>query len=386
MSLNLINGAATEAANDDAGSFFAGTIAPRRYRISEALADKAQDFLEAMFAGRKSRHQIAEAFSTDSFTLAVFAAIDTKVMDTYQELPSVWRQYTDVMTVPDFRPTRLLTKWFETLGLKLVPELTEYPTGGGVDHSVNWINVAKYGLRDAVSWESTINDTAIDEIESMPTKYANAAAETESINAIANLLNVDPKTNLASGFNTAFFKAGNGNAPVTTPLTADNLDAVLDEMSRRVPANKKKIVVPPDMQVVIPKALERQMKRILNLREIRKANGTDTDVYDNYLQASDYVVEPMLDAILTSANKATTWFVLPKTGSRQPASFAAFLRGYESPDMRYKSAAGQRLGGGDISPLEGSFEIDDIQTRVRHIVGHQNGDPTFTFASDGSGD
>ncbi len=385
MSLNLINGAATEAANDDASSFFAGTIAPRRYKISEALQDKAQDFLEAMFAGRKSRHQIAEAFSTDSFTLAVFAAIDTKVMDTYQELPSTWRQYTDVMTVPDFRPTRLLTKWFETLGLKLVPELTEYPTGGGVDHSVNWIGVAKYGLRDAVSWESTINDTAIDEIEAMPTKYANAAAETEAINALSNLLNVDPKTNLASGFNTGFFKSGNGNAPVTTPLSADNLDVVLDEMVQRVPANKKKVVVPPSLQVVIPKALERRMAQIMNLREIRKANGTGTDIYDNYLKTVDYVVDPMIDAVLTSANKATTWFVLPKTGSRQPASFAAFLRGYETPDMRYKSVAGQRLGGGDISPMEGSFEIDDIQTRVRHIVGHQTGDPTFTFASDGSG-
>ena len=75
---------------------------------------------------------------------------------------------------------------------------------------------------------------------------------------------------------------------------------------------------------------------------------------------------------------------MPKPGARRPASFAAFLRGYESPDMRYKANAGQRLQGGDISPLEGSFDIDDIQTRVRHVLGHQTGDPTFTFASDGT--
>lgn len=384
MDLQLINGAASEQANADAGEFFAGATSPRRYRISEGLLHKAEDFLGDMFAGRKDKREIKEAFSTSDFTLAAFAVIDTKLMQKYDELPSVWRQYTDVMTVGDFRPVRLLNKYFETVGLKLVPELTEYPEDGGKGHDVNWINVAKYGLRDAVSWEASINNTAVDEIEAMPTKYTNAVAETESINALANLLNVDPKTNLASGFNTAFFKAGNGNAPDTRKLNADNLDDVLDAMSQKVPADKKRIVVPPELIVVIPKALERQMKRILNLREIRKANGTGTDVYDNYLQTSEYVVEPMLDAILTTASKATTWFVLPKPGARRPASFAAFLRGYETPDMRYKANAGQRLTGGEISPLEGSFEIDDIQTRVRHVLGHQTGDPTFTFASDGT--
>lgn len=386
MGLELITGAATEAANEDAGEFFAGTTSPRRYRISEAMQDKAHTFLEDMFAGRKTPHQIAEAFSTSDFTLAVFAVIDTKLLSMYEELPSVWRQYTDVTTVPDFRPSRLLRKWFDTLGLKLVPELTEYPILGGQGHDTFWINVAKYGGRDAFSWESQINNTLIDEFENAPLKYARAAAEAEAINALANLLNVDPKTNLASGFNTGFFKAGNGNAPDTRKLNAENLDAVLDELTRKVPANQKKLVTPPDFQVVIPKALERQMKRILNLREIRKAGAAagDTDVYDNYLATVDYTVEPMLDTVLTSASKATSWFVLPKTGSRQPASFAAFLRGHETPDMRYKSTAGQRIGGGDISPLDGSFEIDDIQTRVRHILGHQTGDPTFTYVSDGT--
>ena len=386
MGLELINGAASEVANEDSGEFFAGTTSPRRYRISEAMRDKADTFLEDMFAGRKSQHQIAEAFATGDFTLAIFAAIDTKLMRVYDELDAKWRQYTDVMTVPDFRPTRLLTKWFDTLGLKLVPELTEYPIIGGLGHGVNWINVAKYGGRDAFSWEASINNTLIDEFENAPTKYARAAAEAEAINALANLLNVDPKTNLASGFNTGFFKAGNGNAPDTRKLNADNLDAVLDELTRKVPSNRTKLVSPPDFQVVIPKAQERQMKRILALREIRKAGAAsgDTDVYDNYLATVDYVVEPMLDTVLTSGSKHTSWFVLPKTGSRQPASFAAFLRGHEAPDMRYKNTAGQRIGGGDISPLEGSFEIDDIQTRVRHILGHQTGDPTFTYVSDGT--
>lgn len=382
--MELITGSASEAANDDAGKFFAGTTSPRHFNVSEALLDRAQDFLQRLFESRVDRREIREAFTTDSFTLGIFAAIDTRLMAQYEALPSVWRQYTDVMTVNDFRPTRLLDKWFQLVGLKLVPERTEYPTDEGKGKAVNWINVAKYGLRDAVTWEAFINNDAIGEIQNMPDKYARAASETEAINALANLLLVDPVTNLATDVNTQFFKAGNNNAPTSLPLTADNLDTVLTLLSQKKPASKNRLVTPPEFQVVIPFALKAQMQKILNLREIRQTSGGTESVYDNYLKTVDYVVEPMLDAINGHANAATTWFVLPKPGSARPASFAAFLRGHETPDMRYKASAGQRFGGGDISPLEGSFEVDDIQTRVRHVLGHQVGDPTFTYVSRGA--
>ncbi|MCW5951796.1 MAG: hypothetical protein KIT69_06030, partial [Propionibacteriaceae bacterium] len=150
------------------------------------------------------------------------------------------------------------------------------------------------------------------------------------------------------------------------------------------PQGKNRLVAPPELQVVIPFALKHQMEKILALTEIRQTSGDTTNVYSNYLKTVSYTVEPMLDAIFTHAKAATTWFVVPKPTSPRPASFAAFLRGYESPDLRYKADTGKRIGGGDISPLEGSFEIDDIQTRVRHILGHQVGDPTFTYVSLGS--
>ena len=384
MTLELINGQASESANNDASAFFAGTVSPRRYSVSESLLDRANDFLEAGFSGRKSRFDLAEAFSTSDFTLAMFSAIDTRLMAEYEALPSVWRQYTDVTSVPDFRPVRLLDRWTNQFGLKVVPELTEYPTAAGQQHEVNWISVAKYGLRDAWSWESSISNTLFDEIEQSPAKYARAARETEAINALSNLLNVDPLTNTANGVNTDFFKAANGNAPDARPLTAENLDAVLDELAQRKPKRKGRISVAPQFLVLIPRALQGQANRIQALREIRRTAGGTTEVFDNYLQTVRFVVDPTLDVLNTNAKAKSTWFVLPVTGSRRPASFAAFLRGYESPDMRYKADTGQRIGGGAISPLEGSFDIDDIQTRVRHILGHQTGDPTYTYVSTGA--
>ena len=264
-----------------------------------------------------------------------------------------------------------------------MPEATEFPKAAGQSFDQWWISVVKYGLSDGITFQARINNEAIGEIENLPGRLARAANETETINALSNLLAVDPATNLAADLNTDFFKAANGNAPTALPLTAQNLDAVLDALAQKK-SKRGRLTATPALQVVIPRALEQQANRIRNLRAIEITDGTTKTVYDNYLTSVDFVVEPMLDAIFTHAKAATTWFVVPKTGSIRPASFAAFLRGYETVDLRVKADAGQSTSGGAISPLEGSFELDTIEYRARHIVGHQVGDPTFTYVSRGA--
>lgn len=382
MTIEILTGKAAVEAGSDAE--FAGALNPRGYRINESLMDRAMTLLEDAFRARSpyAAPRLQEAFSTSDFTLAAFAAIDTEMMRQYDELPSVWRQYTTVTTVNDFRPKRLLDRWRNTIGFELVPELTEYPAEDSRGSAVNSISVAKMGRRFALSWEAWINNEAIGELEDLPAVLARQARETESINAVSNLIKAD-----RNGVNTDFFKAGNNNAPTALPLTLDNLDAVLNAMSAKKSTISGRVIASPDLQVVVPKSLERTIQRILAIRTIKKSTtaGADTQEleYDNYVNV-DYVVEPMLDYWNTHAKAATTWFVVPKpAAATRPALWAAFLRGHEQPDLRVRVATGQRVGGGDISPLEGSFEIDDLQYRGRHIVGHQTGDPTFTYASTG---
>lgn len=382
MTIEILHGtAAVEAASD---ADFPGATNPRNYRVSEGLMDKAMTLMDNAFRGKwGAATKLAEAFSTSDFTLAAFAAIDTEMQKMFDDLPSVWRDYTTVTTVQDFRAKRLLDKWRNTVGFDLVPELTEYPGEDSRGHKVNEIAVAKFGRRFSLSWESWINNEAIQELEDLPMVLARQASETEAINAVSNLVAAD-----RNGVNTAFFKSGNGNAPTALPLTLDNVDAVLTAMASKKSVITGKVVATPDLQLVVPKSLERQAQRILAVRTIKKATtpGSMDEYleYDNYVNF-DFVVDPMLDYWNTGSKAAGTWFIVPKPNAAvRPALWAAFLRGYEQPDIRVKSTAGQRVGGGEISPLEGSFEIDDIQYRGRHIVGHQTGDPTFTYASNGS--
>lgn len=387
MSIQILSGEAAETAASDhiAEAGTGGDISARGFRVSEAFAAKTNRLLADAFANRwGADKRLAEAFSTSDFKLAAAKELDSEMLAQYDAFPSVWRSYTDVTKVRDFRPKRLLSRWADTVGMPRVPELTEYPADDRRAFAEYAIAVAKYGKRKAISWEAWVNNEAVQEIEDLPGVLAREAAETEMINAVGNLLAIDPVTNLAAGVNTAFFKSANGNAPTSLPLTRENLKGVFDAMKVRKDPNVKRQIAAPNLTVVIPKALETTMQRITRVTTVRTTvNGVETEE-TNELAGIDYVVEPMLDYINQHAKAATTWFVVPKPGSRRPALWAAFLSGYEQPDLRVKASTGNRVGGGEISAVEGSFEIDDIQYRGRHIVGNQTADSLFTYCSLGS--
>jgi hypothetical protein len=301
----------------------------------------------------------------------------------------VWDQYTDTTTVRDFRPKRLVSRWRNTVGMARVPELTEYPADDRRGAAEYAIQVAKYGRRFAISWEAWLNNEAIGELEDMPGELARQARETEMIAAASNLLLVDPASALkgeptASDVNTNFFKAGNSNAPTSLPLTRANLKTVWDGMSTKKDPTSKKTIARPDMVLVVPKALESTVLSIVRPVEVRTTVGGVETIESNEFSALSYVVDPMLDYLNGHAAAATTWFLLPKPKGPRPAVWLGKLAGHEQPDLRVKADTGRKIGGGEISALEGSFEIDDIQYRGRHIVGNQQGDPLFTYVSRGA--
>src|SRR5690606_34085110 len=70
---------------------------------------------------------------------------------------------------------------------------------------------------------------------------------------------------------------------------------------------------------------------------------------------------------------------------RGPAIVTAFLRGHETPEVRVMGDTGRALGGGDISAFEGSCSQDDIQYRVRSIIGAAGIDASAVAVSLGTG-
>lgn len=370
--VQIATGEATESAVVDGFTGFGR----RPVGIStEQIAEASSMLNKALKGSRRASLDVQEAFSTSDFTLAAFAAIEQEMIAQYEERPSEWTAYTRVTSVRDFKPKSLRSVWKDAFGLQRVPELGEYKAVTGTKSSEATIQVGKFGNRYAVSWEAWVNDEAIDEIGDIPAWFSNAAAETEAVVAASNLVR-------SGGVNTDFFKSANGNAPTTLPLTLDNLDAAIEATRARKVGGR--VVKAPNLVLVVGPSLQSKAERILATREIRRTVGDNTEVMDNYVAGQvRLVVDPALEVVNTSAKAGTTWFLLPEAASNRPAMYAARLRGHENPEIRVKADTGQRVGGGAISPQDGSFEIDDIQYRVRHVFGGAAVDPTFTYASTG---
>lgn len=378
--IQILTGAAAVAESEDKPE--AGfRRPPTDPRYNARLVEAANLWGEAMtaggLAGIKARTRLAEALTTSDFPYLLGGVFDRELLAQYQQITPVWKAFARRTVVRDFRPKQLV----DLLGgrgiLDPVDQGAEYPARK-VTEAKYELTVGKRGARIPLTWEMVVNDD-LDAFRSLPDRLAQGARDTEDYLATGLLV-------IAGGANTAFFKAGNNNAPTALPLTADNLDAAITAVTSRKDESGRPVVV-PGLVLVVPPALETAASRILNATEIEISDATTgTKVrVGNYLRGKvTLVVDPWLTVIATDNKAATRWFLLPTPSSPRPALAEGFLRGHEDPDLRVKSSTGTRVGGGVIDPLEGDFDDDSIQYRARHVVGAAYVDPLATYVSNGS--
>jgi hypothetical protein len=388
MTIQTFTGARVEEATADDKLF----TMPRR--ISEAQVLAAAQLLGKAFKGNKrAAFDLQEALTSDDFRAAAFEVLDREMMARYQDLPPVWDQYAKRTTVRDFKPKTLVDLMGGRAALDLVPERTEYPHRT-ISKAPYQISVSKYGGVFQITWEAIINDE-LGELEDLPGNLAVASRNTETVTAVKLLTD-------GNGPNDALFSAtawgrtydpdagtwsgGSSNLIAGNPvLTEASLTAALDAISQRLDPEGLPIAVEA-YKLVVPPALETTARKILDAIEIRVTNGSTTTIMKNSVSGRvQLVVDHWLPVIDKSANVNTTWYLLPTPTSARPALFIAFLRGHETPDLRVKADAGNRVGGGPVNPEEGSFEADDISYRARHVVGGAGTDMIATAVSNGSG-
>lgn len=341
-------------------------------RVDEALAV----FERGISGSFRGRAELAESLTTSDFPLLLGAGFERELIAQYSQVTPVWSQYIYRTTVKDFREKSLIDLLGGRSLLDPVAEAAPYPARS-VDESEYKIKVGKFGGRIPITWEMVINDD-LDALRDLPNRLAQGARDTE--NHLGASLLVD-----AAGANSAFFNAGNGNAPASAPLTMDNLGAAIQTINSRKDESGRPVVTNRGLVLVVPPELELQALAILNATEVRSTSGNKTLVGGNLLRGRvSLVVDPWLSVIAKDAKAGTRWFVLPAPSNPRPALAIGFLRGHETPDLRVKADTGQRVGGGLVPATEGSFDFDTIQYRVRHVLGSAHMDPIATYVSDGS--
>jgi len=366
---------------------------------------------EALDGKYASQALLKEAITTDDIPYFMRQVVNAELEEQYPLAEPVYRTFTTDFELNDFRPGGLYELIADSsmlrrenggetrqVGLPRIPELTPYPTFE-YRESEKWFTTHKNGARIHFSFEAFINDEW-DQIASLPAEMVRLAVDTEE--ALAHLQLVGP-----NGINSANFNAANGNVlqarttatlgdvtgaetnvPANAPLSLDALFAALAQIKEQ--RHNGRAVRVPRFVLLVPPALTQYANVLVNAAVVRQTVGGREFEISNPLPAQIRVVESEFLAELNGDDDTadTTWFLLPeggRTGNGRRTIIETFLRGRRTPEMRVSGNTGRYIGGGDVPYTEGSFDNDDAEVRIRHIVGSGFVNPDGTIASDGSG-
>lgn len=342
----------------------------------EALhGDKyAQLEFHDLMRGSASR-PVREAMSTSDFPILFGDFLNRSLAMRYAQAAPVWNQFAARQVVRDFRPAKIIDFMGAGGVLDRVPEYGEYPARAFAESEFT-TTLGKYGDRLQWSWEMQVNDD-LGAFDTAPAALTRGATATEDYVATSVLCD-------AAGPNSALFTSVDNK-----PLTTENLEAAYQSIADVVDVDGNPIDIGNPV-LVVPQALSLMANNIARVTQFETQVGSGNgqvrrEVAGNGLTVTPkIVVNRWLTAINKDAKAKATWYLLPDPNGIRPAVYETFLRGYETPDLRVKADAGMRLGGGDVDPSEGSFERDDVQYRIRHVVGGNVGFKDAVYASTGS--
>lgn len=356
--------------------------------MSRPLYELGMNLSEASYGNVQANARLKESVATPDFPNLFNQLTAYGMLGQYAELPSTWPAYADRVTVSDFRAQRLMEwddDWSQmpeqnggfprnSHALARIPELTEYPTFSLTEAERSYY-VAKYGARFPFSFEVFRNDE-FQIIQDLPSRMALRANQTEDIAATSVL--ASPTGPAAPFFNTdqdfgPHVPPGN-YVPGNPELSIDAIRTAIENITmRRV---NGRMVTVQHFALVVPPSLEfraRELTTDSQFLTVEPRGDGEVRYNTTNVVAGRFtvVVNQFLPLVDQSDNSVNTWYLVPMGGTdgTRRAIVMAFLTGEEVPDLRVNSDTGSAIGGGAIDPMRGSFSHDDVQFRVRHILG-----------------
>lgn len=358
-----------------------------RYR--QQLAEAAK-LVADVYTGRKKMHYLEEAMTTSDFPYLFGDILDRQVLATYREYPATWQNYIKRGRVRDFRTVKRFSVYGadQVLGA-VVGQKGVYPYEEINENAPYTYSVAKYGRKIRFAWEARINDD-LDALKDQPERLGRAARRSEE--KFATQLFVD-----ASGPHASFYTTNNKNrvhtengvAVANPPLSVSALQMALEVLSRQVDENGEPIVI--DMvELVYGPALEVTVQNILNsiTIEATETGGTSARklTIQNWMKTMFRPNKnPYIPIVASTANGNTSWFLFANPNNGRPAAEMGFLIGHEEPEIFMKTPNQIPVGGGAEDAMNGDFDTDAIEHKLRHVFGGTRMDPKMTVASNGSG-
>lgn len=324
------------------------------------------------------KYRVSEAVTASDWSYLFSDILDRQLLARYTETPQVMSRIVRInRNVPDFRLVKRNRVDGSEGRLQVVTELGEYKQSELTEAEYDY-SVRKYGRGFSLSWEAMINDD-IGVYQSLPERYGRSARRTEEW-FLTNLF-FD-----TTGPRSAYF-AGNGGASSlsTLPLTPQNLVDAVTEMHQFTDTESEPIFVNPTY-LVVPPALSMEATKILNSAiMISGENKTQPNMNVASLLNLEILTNPWIPLVVTSGTVGKTCWALFTSPNDIPAGEFGLLAGHNSPEIFLRASNQVSVSGGDVSPMNGSFENDSIHYKVRHVLGGTRLEGRAGWASTGQG-
>ena len=348
--------------------------------VSNRKVDAVKGLLERHYAGDAiATATLHEALTSSDAIFNMTHLATLNFVPQYDMAQRVWSQIAGTRTVPDFKPVTLYSlnrSWTDGNGgsqvlsdhgaAPVIPEGTAYPYAYISGEVAAGGSIVKRGFKTDWTLEARIND-GLAALERLPSEMLEVSLDTEEADVWGALTTQKTAaSNLLGGL-----VPGNAVAiPANAPFSRDAVIRAIIELSQRA-LNGRKIQVTGNFNLLVPTGqavyVNFVLNQTLNAISTNPAAGTPEFLYQ---VNGGYNPLAGISVIESDWVTGTQWYLVPKPGAtRRPVLERLDLRGYSTPQLFVENLAGNYVGGGTVSPFEGSFSADVITLKLRQFGG-----------------
>lgn len=347
---------------------------------------EAAKLMADIYGGRRPDWHLKEAMTTSDFPLLFGDLLYRQLLGNYMPYPVTYPKWCRIVEVADFRKLHLYTIDGGQGILDAVKERAPYPETKFTEGQYS-IAVTKYGRRYGISFEMVINDD-LNAFQQRPMLMAVGARRSEEYLATTMIADVN-------GPHASFFTSGHANIVTANPaLTVQGLQTAFKVLAAQKDVDGQPIIIDA-VNLIVPPALQITAENILHAVQLRINDNTGGATSGQFMYVENWMkakvslsVNPYLPYVSTAGSRGNdSWYLVanPNDMSQRPAVVFGFLRGRRQPQLFIKDPDQRMIGGGTSDPMDGDFDSDSIDYKLRHIFGVTQVDPKMAVASNGSG-
>jgi hypothetical protein len=353
-------------------------------RIEENTTKRQMEAAKLYFAAKegdvRARVTLQEGISTSDIPTLLQPAINVEFLSKYAVQPTVWNSIADEKQIEfgteykfgnftvDASAVKDVDGSTHTVGgLPVVPEYAEYPAVKFTTSSSSITLNNKKGVRARLSWEALRKSGNFDLINEFTSYFAVAAAREEDF--------VLAKQFVTAGGAAASAWSGKGISG--NPALGGDVNTALEALGNAKQASRLfKVDGNPiavnQWKLVYGTGLSATVDKLFALQGVSQRDTITGGSIDYAVNPGVYTggIAPIEFPALDTVSGGTTdnfWFLVPVNTVR-PNFHEFFVTGERTPLITIKDSGHMSLAGGEVPVREGSFDEDDIQTRVRHLV------------------